>query len=307
MPSGDYDLEHFEKHERPSRPNKRRRSSVLPQNRTKMFLFLGAFAIAAILLIVCIVMLINAIKEPKKTKPKPGAESTISTSASAPIVSGVETPAVTGPAAPDPTVWNLMLVSPTQPLSAEYTPPETRVVSPAGHTFDTRAADELERMVRDCNAVSGHSLTVISGMRGFTTQTKNNNHQKEILKYSGLSAEEIERQAALVEPPAGQSDHHTGLSVDFINSSMQEPSASFKDTAEYAWLMEHCTEYGFILRYPEGKEEVTGQAYKPYTFRYVGAEEAKTITGNGITLDEYAGGQAVAPPAEAAAQSTPAA
>lgn len=82
----------------------------------------------------------------------------------------------------------------------------------------------------------------------------------------------------------GYSEHQTGMAIDF-NSCL----TTFANTKEGVWLAEHATEYGFILRYPEGKEEITGFIYEPWHFRYVGVELAKEITASGLCLEEYYG------------------
>lgn len=81
----------------------------------------------------------------------------------------------------------------------------------------------------------------------------------------------------------GHSEHQTGLAFDLNTITLD-----FKDTEEGRWCAEHCYEYGFILRYPEGKEHITGYTYEPWHFRYIG-EDAKAIHKSGLTLEEYLG------------------
>jgi D-alanyl-D-alanine carboxypeptidase len=64
---------------------------------------------------------------------------------------------------------------------------------------------------------------------------------------------------------------------------------SFGETEEAQWLAEHCAEYGFIIRFPEGKEDITGYSYEPWHIRYVGVEAAQAITSSGLCLEEYLG------------------
>ena len=82
----------------------------------------------------------------------------------------------------------------------------------------------------------------------------------------------------------GHSEHQTGLAID-INCASQ--SANFQNTKEYAWLIKNCYKYGFILRYPKGKEYITGYVYEPWHYRYVGVEAATQIHQLGITFEEY--------------------
>lgn len=82
----------------------------------------------------------------------------------------------------------------------------------------------------------------------------------------------------------GQSEHQTGLAFD-INSTRWD----FKDTIEGKWLAEHCYEYGFIIRYPENKQDKTGYVYEPWHVRYVGNKVANDIKNTGLCLEEYVG------------------
>ena len=81
---------------------------------------------------------------------------------------------------------------------------------------------------------------------------------------------------------AGHSEHQTGLAID-IGSTR----TSFEYTAEFNWLQKHAHEFGYIMRYPKGKEWITGYAYEPWHYRYVGTEAAKRIYDEGITYEEY--------------------
>lgn len=82
----------------------------------------------------------------------------------------------------------------------------------------------------------------------------------------------------------GHSEHQTGLTIDC--NSIDD---AFGETAEAAWLAQHCAEYGFIIRFPEGKEDITGYQYEPWHIRYVGKELATEINALGLTLEEYLG------------------
>ena len=86
----------------------------------------------------------------------------------------------------------------------------------------------------------------------------------------------------------GQSEHHTGYAIDVTSASMNWGlSQNYTDYPDGAWITEHCSEYGFIIRYPKGKEDITGYMYEPWHIRYVGVDAAKKITEQGITLEEY--------------------
>lgn len=88
----------------------------------------------------------------------------------------------------------------------------------------------------------------------------------------------------------GRSEHHTGYAIDITSKSMGWTlSQAFADYPEGEWINEHCSEYGFIIRYPKGKTDITGYDYEPWHLRYVGTEVAAEITEQGITLEEYLG------------------
>lgn len=82
----------------------------------------------------------------------------------------------------------------------------------------------------------------------------------------------------------GHSEHQTGLTIDC--NSIDD---AFGDTKEAAWLAEHCADYGFIVRFPEGKEDITGYKYEPWHIRYVGVDIAKEMNSLGLSLEEYLG------------------
>lgn len=136
------------------------------------------------------------------------------------------------------------------------------------------AADALEEMQRAA-AAEGLSLYVVSGYRSYQTQKS---------VYAGWVNIDGKEQADTYSSRAGHSDHQTGYTFD-LNSLEQ----SFAYTSEGMWLAEHCAEFGFIIRYPEGKEMYTGYIYEPWHVRYIGKEKAKIITASGLSLEEYYG------------------
>ena len=83
---------------------------------------------------------------------------------------------------------------------------------------------------------------------------------------------------------AGYSEHQTGLATDIMNANYEYISANMK---EYTWLLNNSYKYGFILRYPKGKEKITGYMYEEWHFRYLGKETAEEVNKLGITYDEY--------------------
>lgn len=87
--------------------------------------------------------------------------------------------------------------------------------------------------------------------------------------------------------PSGMSEHATGLALDVTSREHPQVEDTYADTPAGQWLLEHCKEYGFILRYPKDKEHLTGVVYEPWHYRYVGEEAARKIWEQGLCLEEY--------------------
>lgn len=122
----------------------------------------------------------------------------------------------------------------------------------------------------------GITLVLTSGYRTYDEQESIYN---DFLKRRG------EEYADAYAARAGASEHQTGLALDiFTNGATTD---TFEGTETYTWLIEHCTEYGFILRYPKDKEYLTGYNPESWHYRYVGVETAKKVKAEGITYDEY--------------------
>ena len=85
----------------------------------------------------------------------------------------------------------------------------------------------------------------------------------------------------------GSSEHQIGLALDILSNDYTSLNEGFEKTSAGKWLKEHCSEFGFILRYPKGKEHITSIGYEPWHFRYVGKDAASIIMENEITLEEF--------------------
>ncbi|GAA0122960.1 MAG: M15 family metallopeptidase [Clostridium argentinense] len=136
------------------------------------------------------------------------------------------------------------------------------------------AGEALEELFKAAEN-DGINLYALSGYRSYKTQKK-------------TYEERVERQGqqladSFVARP-GYSEHNTGLSMDITNKDF---STSFETTAEGIWLKDNCYKFGFIIRYPKGKEDITGYSYEPWHIRYVGKVVAETISTQNITLEEY--------------------
>lgn len=168
-------------------------------------------------------------------------------------------PDITGPTY----INGIMIANKSYPLPANYNPGE-----------DPAAAAALQTMIAAAKN-DGISLYQISGFRSYQTQTD---------LYSRYILREGRDAADRYSARPGYSEHQTGLAYD-LNSV----EFSFADTKEGMWLEAHCHEYGFIIRYPRGKESVTGYMYEPWHVRYLGVETAGAVVESGLTLEEYLG------------------
>lgn len=176
-----------------------------------------------------------------------------------------------------------MLLNAKHPLPDDYEPELADVGYANGRqqTMQVRAAAAFSAMAEAAKA-DGITLSPFSAYRSHQHQVTNYNRSIENYKASGYTEEKAVELTQQYYAVPGTSEHEAGFSVD-INGIEQ----SFEKTPAYAWLQEHCTTYGFILRYPANAEEITGIAYEPWHYRYVGANHAKIIAEKGITLEEY--------------------
>lgn len=178
------------------------------------------------------------------------------------------------------------LVNPFNMLPEDYNPDDL-VYPDVRFTFSEKiekrmmrkeAAEALEQMFAGAEE-DGIYLAGVSAYRSHETQKALFNRYVERDGY-----EKARTYSAL----PGTSEHETGLAVDVSGSDGKcAADDCFGDTKEAAWLKEHAAEYGFIVRYPEGKQDITGYQYEPWHLRFVGIELAQDIVANGGTLEEY--------------------
>lgn len=147
--------------------------------------------------------------------------------------------------------------------------------------------EDLRDMLFTGEAEEEVSFIVSSGYRDEDKQKQLLQEEIDKNLSAGMNYEEAQADALLTVAPAGHSEHETGLAVDIVAETNQRLDDTQEYTRENQWLQENCYKYGFILRYPEGKEDITGISYESWHFRYVGKEAAKEITEKGITLEEY--------------------
>lgn len=194
---------------------------------------------------------------------------------------GVQNPAQSGAASSD---WNLLLVNPWNLLPDNFSIELTTLYS--GHSIDRRAYPALQEMMDDARA-QGLSPVICSSYRTMKKQTELFQNKINRLIASGYSRTEAEREAAKWVAVPGTSEHQSGLALDIVALNYQNLDRNQANTAEQKWLIANSYKYGFILRYPENKAEITGIGYEPWHYRYVGVEAATEIYNREICLEEY--------------------
>ncbi len=172
-----------------------------------------------------------------------------------------------------------ILVNKTNKLPEDYKPDLKEWTK--GYSLDKRAFKAYSDMYTAAQK-DNISIWMVSAYRSKEKQEANFNAKVEEYKKNGMSHDEaIEATAKIIADPS-TSEHSLGLAVD-INSLNE----SFEETKQFAWLQKNCAEYGFILRYPKDKVDITGYSYEPWHYRYVGSNHAKIIMEKGISLEEY--------------------
>lgn len=164
-------------------------------------------------------------------------------------------------------IWyadGVLIANKTYPLPADYNPGKILLQAEIAFKEMQQAAS------RD-----GITLTIVSGFRSYSRQDT---------LYNKYVAKDGKAEADRYSARPGHSEHQSGLAMD-LNSVEDD----FAYTKEAKWIAENCAHYGFIIRYPQGKEAITGYIYEPWHVRYVGVELAEKLTDAGLTMEEYFG------------------
>ena len=180
--------------------------------------------------------------------------------------------------------WRLVLINKQHPIPADYT--FTLGVIKGSMKCDERIIGDLLAMFQAAKE-DGINLVVCSPYRDMSRQEML--FDRKIKKYmdKGMSYMEAYSYASQAVTVPGASEHQIGLAIDIVCDTYKELEEGFADTEAGKWLAEHSCEYGFILRYPLGKEYITGIEFEPWHFRYVGVDAAMAITGQGLCLEEF--------------------
>lgn len=168
-------------------------------------------------------------------------------------------------------------------LPATYAPADladvpTTLAVRAGIRLRRPVLEAVQTMTAEARAES-LQIVVISGFRTYQEQ--------EVL-YRGYVARMGEERASRISARPGHSEHQLGTTIDFSSPSAgYQLEESFETTPEGAWLLQNAGRFGFVLSYAKGKEALTGYAYEPWHYRYIGAEAARAVLISGLTLTEY--------------------
>ena len=182
---------------------------------------------------------------------------------------------------------NLLLVNGSNPLPDNYDyTAELTTIPEEYHNLQLDQINKniwpyLKAMIDDARS-EGVKLYVCSPYRSYNTQKILFDRQVQKQIAAGVPESQAEDKAATIVARPGTSEHHTGLATD-----MNFTDDAFENTPMFAWLTEHCQDYGFIMRYPKDKIDVTGVIYESWHYRFVGINVAKDIKSKGVTLEEY--------------------
>lgn len=187
---------------------------------------------------------------------------------------------------PEERPWYLTLVNDTHPMAKDYTPKLKKLDKE--NSVDERIWKPLKKMLADAEK-AGLSMYVCSAYRSVERQQELYDlYMGNAVKKGKTYWEALEETRRGTAYP-GRSEHGMGLAVDIISNKYTKLDKKQQETPEAKWLMKNCWKYGFILRYPVDKTDITGIMYEPWHYRYVGVEDAKAITERKITLEEYLG------------------
>lgn len=183
--------------------------------------------------------------------------------------------------------WRLVLINKQHsiPDGYEFTLGTIKTIK-GNMQCDERIIDELLSMMQAAKQ-EDVNLAICSPYRDLNYQSVLFNRKIEAYMKKGMSYMDAYAIASQAVTVPGASEHQIGLAIDIISDNYVTLDEGFADTDAGRWLAEHSCEYGFILRYPLGKEHITSIEFEPWHFRYVGREAATIIMKEGITLEEF--------------------
>ncbi len=183
--------------------------------------------------------------------------------------------------------WRLLLINKQHPVPEDYSFSHGTIKTVKGDMeCDDRIIDDLLKMMQAASE-DGVKLGICSPYRDLSYQEYLFNRKVKAYMKKGMSYMEAYTLSSQAVTVPGASEHQLGLAIDFVSDTYVVLDEGFAETSAGIWLEEHCAEYGFILRYPKGKEYITSIEFEPWHFRYVGKEAAATIMEEGLCLEEF--------------------
>ena len=180
--------------------------------------------------------------------------------------------------------WELLLVNKNHKIPEGYSVELEEVED--GHQVDKRIAESLKQMLADARK-EGLSPLICSSYRTNAKQQKLYNNKVKEYKRWGCSSEEAEELASYWVAIPGTGEHETGLAVDIVSRDYQILDEKQEQTDVKKWLIENSYKYGFTLRYPTDKKDITMINYEPWHYRYVGVDNATYMKEHDMCLEEY--------------------
>jgi len=163
-------------------------------------------------------------------------------------------------------------------IPEDYVPELVDAESSDDQQLRPEADEAWDQMREDCEVATGYTLYLCSAHRTWEEQAE-------------LFAKSVAKRGigycCSKNALEGRSEHNLGLAIDISTTGVREISSGFAETTAGSWVAEHCAEYGFIMRYPSDKTDITGYAYEPWHYRYVGTKLALELYASGQTLEEY--------------------
>ena len=192
---------------------------------------------------------------------------------------GLDNPYYTNTKPADNLNTNLLLVNKYNYLTEDYVPSNLENISTtyarSGMQLVKEAKEAFETLSENAKK-EGMNVIAMSSYRSYDYQVN---------LYNNYVAQDGKEAADKYSARPGYSEHQTGLAVDVYNLDL--PYTSFEETEEFTWMQENAYKYGFILRFPKDKVDITGYQYESWHYRYVGKKVAKEIKDNNLTLEEY--------------------
>lgn len=183
----------------------------------------------------------------------------------------------------------MKLVNRDNLLSSSFEPESLTYVG--DYRLESTAASALNQMLAAAQNDGYNNFVFYSGYRTYSSQK--NKYETRTQRYldEGYTLEQAQAKAGEYIAPPGSSEHQSGLAADVCIPSIVNKygnlNEAFDETDDFVWLRDNAHKFGFILRYPKGKESITGFNYEPWHYRYVGIEQATIIHEQGITFEEY--------------------